>query len=104
MKPPFAVSSNPRTRSSSLALNHVLVVSFFVELKSELDMAATARGANYCGSCYGGVEPETGCCNSCEDVRQSYINRGWSFTAPESIDQVGSAFFASEDWPLTVSQ
>ena len=24
---------------------------------------------NYCGSCYGGVAPESGCCNTCDEVR-----------------------------------
>jgi len=50
-------------------------------------MAASARGPDYCGSCYGGVEPENGCCNTCEEVRQAYLNRGWSFGNPDSIDQ-----------------
>ncbi|KAF8339744.1 endoplasmic reticulum-derived transport vesicle ERV46 [Cantharellus anzutake] len=57
------------------------------ELKSDLDMAAKTRGPNFCGSCYGGVEPETGCCQTCEDVRQAYLNRGWSFSNPDAIDQ-----------------
>ncbi|KAH7087915.1 endoplasmic reticulum-derived transport vesicle ERV46 [Auriculariales sp. MPI-PUGE-AT-0066] len=44
-------------------------------------------GANYCGSCYGGLEPEGGCCQTCESVRQAYINRGWAFGDPDSIEQ-----------------
>lgn len=59
-----------------------------LDLKSELDMAAAARGPDYCGSCYGGIEPEGGCCQTCEDVRQAYLNRGWSFSNPQTIDQV----------------
>jgi hypothetical protein len=46
-----------------------------------------AKGDNFCGSCYGGLEPESGCCNTCEEVRQSYINRGWSFGDPDAIEQ-----------------
>ncbi|KAF8322629.1 Sec1-domain-containing protein [Clavulina sp. PMI_390] len=63
------------------------------ELKSDLDKAASARGPNYCGSCYGGMEPEGGCCQTCEDVRQAYLNRGWSFSNPDSIEQC-----VSENW------
>jgi len=63
------------------------------DLKSELDMAAAARGPDYCGSCYGGIEPEGGCCQTCEDVRQAYLNRGWSFSNPQTIDQC-----VSEHW------
>ncbi|KAF9515309.1 hypothetical protein BS47DRAFT_1372023 [Hydnum rufescens UP504] len=56
-------------------------------LKSELDMTVSTRGPDYCGSCYGGIEPPTGCCNTCEEVRQSYLNRGWSFGNPDAIEQ-----------------
>jgi len=45
------------------------------------------KAADYCGSCYGGQEPEGGCCNTCEDVRQAYVNKGWSFTNPDGIEQ-----------------
>jgi hypothetical protein len=41
----------------------------------------------YCGSCFGGLEPPNGCCQSCEDVRKSYVDRGWAFTNPEAIEQ-----------------
>ncbi|KAJ2159041.1 ER-derived vesicles protein erv46 [Coemansia sp. RSA 552] len=44
-------------------------------------------GKPYCGSCYGGVEPEGGCCNTCGDVHQAYVLRGWGFTNPDSIEQ-----------------
>ncbi|KAI6114429.1 Sec1-like protein [Pisolithus sp. B1] len=57
------------------------------ELGSEVDKIAKQRGPDYCGSCYGGIEPPTGCCNSCEDVRQAYSNKGWSFGNPDDIEQ-----------------
>lgn len=57
------------------------------ELGSEVDKLAEQRGPDYCGSCYGGIEPPTGCCNSCEDVRQAYSNKGWSFGNPDDIEQ-----------------
>ncbi|CAJ0826396.1 8078_t:CDS:2 [Entrophospora sp. SA101] len=41
----------------------------------------------YCGSCYGGDPPESGCCNTCEDVREAYIQKGWSFGDTDSIEQ-----------------
>ncbi|KAI8319640.1 DUF1692-domain-containing protein [Martensiomyces pterosporus] len=44
-------------------------------------------GKPYCGSCYGGVPPESGCCNTCNDVHQAYSQRGWAFTDPDSIEQ-----------------
>lgn len=61
--------------------------SYTVELQNELDKINKQKGAGYCGSCYGGLEPEGGCCNTCEDVRQAYVNRGWSFSNPDVIEQ-----------------
>jgi len=70
-----------------------------IDLKSKLDKVADARGPDYCGSCYGGVPPEDkgGCCNTCEDVRESYIQRGWSFADPAAIDQC-----VAEHWTDTI--
>jgi len=59
--------------------------------RNDLDRLNEQRSADYCGSCYGGLTTRgDGCCNSCDEVRQSYINRGWSFNSPESISQVGA--------------
>ncbi|KAK7048490.1 Sec1-domain-containing protein [Favolaschia claudopus] len=59
-----------------------------VELKNDVEQQLTInREPGYCGSCYGGLEPESGCCQTCEDVRQAYVNRGWSFSNPDAIDQ-----------------
>jgi len=71
------------------------------ELKNELDKVAAARGPNYCGSCYGGEPPgdAEGCCNSCEAVRQAYLNRGWAFADPDSIDQC-----VSEHWKEKIQE
>ncbi|KAJ7781802.1 Sec1-like protein [Mycena maculata] len=57
------------------------------ELSNDIEKMNSAKDPNYCGSCYGGLEPEGGCCNSCEDVRTAYVNRGWSFSNPDSIEQ-----------------
>ncbi|KAF8073775.1 Sec1-like protein [Lyophyllum atratum] len=62
--------------------------SFSAELRNDIDkMNDVKNNDNYCGSCYGGLEPESGCCNTCEDVRTAYVNRGWSFATPDSIEQ-----------------
>ncbi|RHZ88544.1 hypothetical protein Glove_22g234 [Diversispora epigaea] len=41
----------------------------------------------YCGSCYGGILPESKCCNTCEDVREAYIKAGWTLSNPDEIEQ-----------------
>ena len=48
---------------------------------------------DYCGSCFGGEPPENGCCNSCDDVREAYTRKGWSFGNPGGIEQVRISFF-----------
>jgi len=58
------------------------------ELRNDLDKLRETKDETYCGSCYGGVEPENGCCNTCDEVRQAYVNRGWSFSNPDAVDQV----------------
>jgi endoplasmic reticulum-Golgi intermediate compartment protein 3 len=58
------------------------------ELRNDLDKLNEAKQEGYCGSCYGGELPESGCCNTCDQVRESYLQRGWSFNNPEAIDQV----------------
>lgn len=58
------------------------------DLRNELDKLNEQKAADYCGSCYGGQEPEGGCCNTCDEVRQAYVNKGWSFSNPDGIEQV----------------
>ncbi|KAI0074122.1 Sec1-domain-containing protein [Panus rudis PR-1116 ss-1] len=61
--------------------------SHITELRNDVDKLNEQRQGGYCGSCYGGVEPPSGCCNTCEDVRQAYVNRGWSFSQPDQVEQ-----------------
>ncbi|CAG7846346.1 Uncharacterized protein C24B11.08c [Serendipita indica DSM 11827] len=63
------------------------------DLKSDLSKQLTATSKGYCGSCYGGQPPEGGCCNTCDDVRRAYTDRGWAFGNPDQIDQC-----VSENW------
>ncbi|KAN0060602.1 ER-derived vesicles protein erv46 [Thecaphora frezii] len=48
---------------------------------------AKTRGKDYCGSCYGGISPANGCCNTCDEVREAYVRKGWSFSDPDHVDQ-----------------
>lgn len=59
-------------------------------LKGEADRLASLHGKDYCGSCYGGEPPQSGCCNTCDEVREAYVSKGWSFTDPDHIDQVSN--------------
>ncbi|KAJ3048652.1 Endoplasmic reticulum-Golgi intermediate compartment protein 3 [Rhizophlyctis rosea] len=48
---------------------------------------AKRKDPKYCGDCYGGKKPESGCCNTCEDVQNAYIGMGWSFDNAGEIEQ-----------------
>jgi hypothetical protein len=52
----------------------------------------------YCGSCYGAEMSDDQCCNSCEDVREAYRQKGWAIGDPEIIDQVFMIRSASGYW------
>ncbi|CAE6428675.1 unnamed protein product [Rhizoctonia solani] len=57
-------------------------------IKSDVEHTLASRPRHYCGSCYGGEEPEGGCCQTCESVRQAYLAKGWGFDDPNMIEQV----------------
>jgi len=58
------------------------------DLQNEVEKMNADKPADYCGSCYGGTpNGSSGCCNTCDEVRESYVNRGWSFTNPDGIEQ-----------------
>lgn len=74
-----------KTRLDKMGIAFPTAVS--TDLRNDLDKMNEQKSSNYCGSCYGGLEPASGCCNTCEEVRQAYVNRGWSFSNPDAIDQ-----------------
>ncbi|KAL3892160.1 hypothetical protein ACJMK2_004394 [Sinanodonta woodiana] len=49
-------------------------------LKKKLD-------PNRCESCYGAESDILKCCNTCEDVREAYMKKGWAFKNTETIEQ-----------------
>ncbi|KAL0062730.1 vacuolar protein sorting-associated protein 45 [Marasmius tenuissimus] len=70
--------------------------SYVSDLRNELDKKGL--DPDYCGSCYGGLPSgSSGCCNTCEEVRMAYVNRGWSFSDPDAIEQC-----KNEGWAETL--
>ncbi|QRV92812.1 Endoplasmic reticulum vesicle transporter [Ceratobasidium sp. AG-Ba] len=62
------------------------------ELHNDVEKTIKSRPASYCGQCYGGEVPKGGCCQTCESVRQAYLNKGWSFENPDAIEQASPSF------------
>lgn len=44
------------------------------------------RPDDYCGSCYG-AETEGECCNTCDEVRAAYNEKGWQLRSVKEIEQ-----------------
>jgi len=40
-----------------------------------------------CGSCYGAEDASQPCCNTCDEVRESYQRKGWVMTNLNDVDQ-----------------
>lgn len=56
--------------------------------RGELHDVVATHEPNYCGNCYGATpDNEDGCCNSCDQVRQAYLRKGWSFPYPDGVEQ-----------------
>jgi len=70
------------------------------DLHNDIEKMSENHAPDYCGSCYGGEPPENGCCNSCDDVRESYTRKGWSFGNPSGVQQVRIALSLSFISPL----
>eukprot|EP00850_Spirogloea_muscicola_P018358 SM000167S02971 [mRNA] locus=s167:276772:280105:+ [translate_table: standard] len=51
------------------------------------DGREVGHNETHCGSCYGAEENPDDCCNTCDEVRDAYRNRGWAFTNAENIEQ-----------------
>jgi predicted small secreted protein len=47
----------------------------------------TTLDPNRCESCYGAESAAFKCCNTCDDVKEAYRQKGWAFRAPEEIAQ-----------------
>ena len=55
------------------------------------DEQASHLDPNYCGNCFGAPAPPTatksGCCNTCEEVREAYASVSWAFGRGENVEQ-----------------
>ncbi|KAG9106468.1 hypothetical protein FRC07_008813, partial [Ceratobasidium sp. 392] len=69
------------------------------QLHNEVEKTIKSRPAGYCGSCYGADPIEGGCCQTCESVRQAYLNQGWSFDDPNAIQQC-----LDEHWTQSIQE
>ena len=80
-----------------LGANGIFSISSFTLLTGKVVLgirnasSETAISTNYCGDCYGGTPPESGCCNTCQEVREAYQKKGWAFVGVLEVEQVGTA-------------
>lgn len=57
--------------------------------KDKADIKDPTKRPGYCGSCYGAEERPGQCCNTCDEVRLAYRNKGWGLDSLAKIEQVG---------------
>ncbi|KAG9096557.1 hypothetical protein FRC06_008542 [Ceratobasidium sp. 370] len=57
------------------------------QLDNDVEKSIKSRPPSYCGSCYGAATHDEKCCQTCESVRQAYLEQGWAFENPEAIEQ-----------------
>lgn len=55
------------------------------------DESAQHLDPNYCGPCYGASPPsdgvKSGCCQTCDEVREAYAQASWAFGRGENVEQ-----------------
>jgi len=51
---------------------------------------------DYCGSCYGAEPHEGYCCNTCDQVQETYRKKGWAFVNPDGIEQCAREGFTEK--------
>ncbi|KAF4505065.1 hypothetical protein G6O67_007054 [Ophiocordyceps sinensis] len=64
------------------------------------DETAHHLDPKYCGECFGAAAPptaqKTGCCNSCDEVREAYAVQGWAFGRGEGVEQCQREHYAEK--------
>ncbi|KAM0482981.1 hypothetical protein ACHAPX_002425 [Trichoderma viride] len=58
---------------------------------AQLHEKAEHLNPDYCGGCYGATAPanaeKSGCCNTCDEVREAYAQASWAFGRGEGVEQ-----------------
>lgn len=66
--------------------------SFLAQMEAEVQKQIVKidvpKNTNDCGSCYGAETDLYPCCETCEDVRNAYRDKGWAFTSAKDVAQV----------------
>src|SRR5258706_7719746 len=84
-----------KTRLDEKTMRPISDAKVGVHPKSELEKLVSLHDPGWCGSCFGGLPPDSGCCQTCDEVRKSYVDRGWAFNDPDSIDQVREPIYST---------
>lgn len=58
------------------------------EIMKNIDKVPIPQNANGCGSCYGAETDLYPCCETCDDVREAYRDKGWAFGSAKEVAQV----------------
>ncbi|KAF2754117.1 DUF1692-domain-containing protein [Pseudovirgaria hyperparasitica] len=86
-----------KVRLSEASQGSRVITSTSLDLHAD---EATHLDPSYCGECYGAPPPEnarkSGCCNTCEEVRDAYASNSWSFGRGEGVEQCQREHYAEK--------
>jgi len=66
------------------------------EIQKEIVKVTVPQNGNGCASCYGAENDKYKCCETCEDVREAYRDKGWAFTTPADVAQCHNEGFTKK--------
>lgn len=77
-----------------IGINNLNITDITKSKTKENEVATTTEKA--CGSCYGAQFNETACCNTCEDVKEAYRMKKWSFPDLDTIEQCRNEHYSEK--------
>lgn len=58
------------------------------DIQKQIVKIPVPKNLDGCGSCYGAETELYPCCETCDDVRNAYRDKGWAFTSAKDVAQV----------------
>jgi len=57
------------------------------EVQKQIIQIPVPQNTNGCGTCYGAENDRWKCCETCDDVREAYRDKGWAFSGSMDVAQ-----------------
>ena len=77
-----------RLSRSGKQISKVEEAQMEAEILNGIVTVPVPQNSNGCGSCYGAETDLYPCCETCDDVRSAYRDKGWAFSSAKDVAQV----------------